>query len=228
MDDHAGGGGFVLTTFRPSSLPHTTNPGLLIMYIFILLVAFALLLTGCSDSQPSGTLPSHAPVSQSAADAVRKSLDGHVKIDIKITELPGRLVRIHGTTNLPEGTELMLSIEGRFKGEFDGQSKSSVQADGTFQSESFGPQQRTKGGHIRCKGTHANFSCPARSRQANCRGKRRKADWSACSKLGKPGVTVSASQEFTIGGANIAGSRTTSHRASQGVPRPTEQDIRLA
>ena len=34
-------------------------------------------------------------------------------------------------------------------------------------------------------------------------------------KDGQLGVTVSADKEFTIGGADIAGSRKTSHRASQ-------------
>lgn len=76
---------------------------------------------------------------QRAVKPARAVLDGDVTITISVTELSGARVRLSGMTNLPTGTHLMLSVEEKAQGGFIGQAKCSVAADGSFESETFGP-----------------------------------------------------------------------------------------
>jgi hypothetical protein len=63
-----------------------------------------------------------------------------VTLTINVTKLPDNYVRISGTTNLPSGTKLMMSVEEKMDGGFFGQDSCVVSNEGTFSSESFGPK----------------------------------------------------------------------------------------
>lgn len=162
-----------------------------------LLVAFTLLTAGCNDTQLT------APTTPDTAETARKPLGGDVTIDVKVTELADRRVRIHGTTNLPTGTELMLSVEERAQGGFYGQSKCSVLADGSYQSESFGPANGLKDGAYvaevvmpipRVQPGHVQEIIGTNGEKLS----------GPLVEAGNFGVTVSANKEFTIGGAQAS------------------------
>lgn len=72
-------------------------------------------------------------------DPVQMRLQDDVSITLKVSELPSRHSRIEGTTNLPSGTNLMLGVKERVPGGFNGSSKCVVADDGSFESESFAP-----------------------------------------------------------------------------------------
>ncbi|OGQ94066.1 MAG: hypothetical protein A2521_09720 [Deltaproteobacteria bacterium RIFOXYD12_FULL_57_12] len=69
-----------------------------------------------------------------------------VTLTINVTKLPDNRVHINGKTNLPLGTELMLSVEEKMNNGFLGQSSCVVSDKGTFSSELFGPKGGLKDG----------------------------------------------------------------------------------
>lgn len=177
----------------------------------------ALLIAGCGDSAPTQTptasnpaTGSHSNTTQRAAsdqpvavEPERRPLDGDVTIDVNVTELPGRRIRLNGTTNLPTSTNLMLSVEERMQGGFRGQSKCSVASDGSFDSEAFGPHGGLKDGLY-----VAEVMMPiARVQPDNVKkviGENGENLSGPLVENGSFGVTLSAKKEFTIGGAQAA------------------------
>lgn len=167
----------------------------------------ALLIAGCGDS--TRTL-SHSNTNQRAVsdqpvtvEPARRPLDGDVTIDVNVTELPDRRIRLHGTTNLPTNTNLMLSVEERMQGGFRGQSKCSVASDGSFNSEAFGPRGGLKDGLY-----VAEVMMPIpRVQPDNVKkviGENGENLSGPLVENGSFGVTLSAKKEFTIGGAQAA------------------------
>jgi len=67
-------------------------------------------------------------------------------LTINVTKLPDNRICIIGKTNLPLGTELMLSVEEKMNNGFFGQSSCVVSDKGTFNSEAFGPKGGLKNG----------------------------------------------------------------------------------
>ncbi len=133
----------------------------------------------------------------------RKPLGGDVTIKLHVTDLADHRVRIQGTTNLPTGTELMLSVDERAEGGFHGGSKCSVLADGSFQSELFGPANGLDEGAYVAK---VLMPIP-RVQPDHVRkiiGENGEKLTGPLVESGKIGITVSASQEFTIGDAQAS------------------------
>lgn len=182
-------------------------------------LVLVLLITGCGDTTHTQTPTPSTPakVSQSkpntnqpvtlvqpvAVEPARSPLDGDVTININVIELPDRCVRLHATTNLPTNTNLMLSVKERMQGGFDGQSECSVAADGSFDSEAFGPRGGLKDGLYVAK-----IVMPYPHLQPK---NVKKVIGESGEKLSGPlaengsfGITVSAEKEFTIGGAQAA------------------------
>lgn len=147
--------------------------------------------------------PQPAKPVQLVAEPIRTPLNGDVAITIEVTELPKGRVRLCGTTNLPTDTVLMLSVEEKAQGGFNGQSKCSVAADGSFNSEAFGPPNGLKDGVY-----VADVVMPIPRVQSESV---RQAIGVNGENLSGPlvengpfGVTVSAKKEFTIGGERAA------------------------
>ena len=136
-------------------------------------------------------------------EAARTPLDGDVTITVDVTELPDRRVRLHGTTNLPTDTNLMLSVKERAQGGFYGQSKCSVAADGLFDSGAFGPRAGLKDGVY-----VADVVMPIPHVQPDNVKKIIGENGDNLSgplvENGSFGVTVSVEKEFTIGGVQAA------------------------
>jgi len=61
-----------------------------------------------------------------------------VSISVQHAILPDGRVQVYGKTNLPVGTELMISVREKVASGFYGQSRCTVTGDGAFRSESFG------------------------------------------------------------------------------------------
>lgn len=68
------------------------------------------------------------------------ALDGDVTLTLNVMKQSDKRVRLDGTTNLPPGTKLMLSVSEKIENGFLGQSSCFVSSDGTFESEAFGPK----------------------------------------------------------------------------------------
>lgn len=126
------------------------------------------------------------------------ALGGDVTLTLDVTKLPGNRVQLSGKTNLPRGTELMLSVEERMGGGFLGQSKSVVADGGTFTSEAFGPNDGLQDGRY---GAEVMMPIPAMqppSVQAII-GENGQNLTGALVEKGILGVTVSRQAEFVIG-----------------------------
>lgn len=103
----------------------------------LLIPSLLFLVLGCSDQQnPLTQKPSRQHAHSAEFTLSRRS--GDVTIMIQPEILPNRSVRIGGKTNLPKGTQLMISVEEKAVSGFIGQSKCSVEDGGRFQSEPFG------------------------------------------------------------------------------------------
>ncbi|EAQ80496.1 SHD1 domain-containing protein [Blastopirellula marina] len=74
------------------------------------------------------------------------ALGDDVELVLTIVEQPDNHVQLAGTTNLPPGTKLMLSVKEKMENGFSGQSSCIVSKDGTFRSETFGPRDGLKDG----------------------------------------------------------------------------------
>jgi hypothetical protein len=79
--------------------------------------------------------------------AVPSMLIGHsvsrsddVALTVDVAKLPDNRVRLSGTTNLPPGTKLILTVSEKSKNGFGGQSSCNVSEAGTYSSEAFGPK----------------------------------------------------------------------------------------
>lgn len=152
--------------------------------------------TSSPDQQPSATV-------QPPAGSARTPLEGDVTIIVEVTELPDGRVHLHGTTNLPTDTNLMLSVEERAESGFMGQSKCAVASDGAFNSEAFGPASGLKDGVY-----VAGVVMPIPRVQPESVKQIIGSDGENLSgplvENGTFGVTVSAEKEFTIGGEQAA------------------------
>jgi hypothetical protein len=181
-------------------------------------LVLALLLTGCSDtpqtqrptsSTPPKVQPTQSNTNRPAApvqpvlETTRTPLDGDVTITIQVTELPDQRVRLHGTTNLPTETNLMLSVEELAQGGFHGQSKCSVAADGSFDSETFGPSGGLKDG-VYVAGVVMPIARVQPDNVKRIIGDNGEKLSGPLVENGSFGVTVSAENKFTIGGPQAA------------------------
>lgn len=98
------------------------------------------------NSTPEAPRPSpteQADAATPASPALPPFKDG-VVLNIKVEGEPGRKPRISGETNLPEGTELSIGIEGKTSN-FSGGDKAIVSG-GWFRSVPFGPEGGLKPG----------------------------------------------------------------------------------
>jgi DNA-directed RNA polymerase subunit RPC12/RpoP len=134
-----------------------------------------------------------------ATEAKRKN----VQLELNVTELPERRVKLYGTTNLPAGTKLMLSVTETVANGFAGQSKLSVQADGSFSFESFGPKNGLHDGiYIAEALMPVPFVQPESVQKIIGRNGENLSG--SLVKQGKIGITVSVKKEFSIGGKAAA------------------------
>lgn len=165
------------------------------------LFALAVMLAGCDTAaKQSVKVPLKDSAPAEHIGTVRKPLNGDVTIDLTASELPDRRIRLHGTTNLPAGTTLMLSVAERMQGGFIGQTKGSVASDGSFSSDALGPTGGLKDGlYI------AEVVMPVPSVQPD---DARRIIGDNGEHLSGPlvengafGVTISTKKEFTVGGA---------------------------
>lgn len=140
-------------------------------------------------------------------------LDADVWLNVEVTELQDGRVRIGGSTNLPTGTRLMLSVEELAHGGFHGQSKCSVLAGGSIESEPFGPVTGLKDGKY-----SAEVLMPIPRVQPDHVKQIIGADGENLSgplvDTGSLGASLSAEKEFTIGGVLAA-----SHQKERGDAR---------
>lgn len=166
-----------------------------------LLSALALMLAGCDTAaKQSATVLLNDSVAAEAVGTIRQPLDGDVTITLTASELPDGRIRLHGTTNLPASTTLMLSVAERMEGGFIGQTKCSVAADGSFSSEGFGPSSGLEDGlYI------AEVVMPIPSVQPDDArrviGDNGENLTGPLVENGAFGVTISTKKEFTVGGA---------------------------
>jgi hypothetical protein len=87
-----------------------------------------------------------AAKSNPRSSTVGMAVTGDVFVNIETVSIETHWVRIRGITNLPQGTILMLSVEEASPSGFQGQSRTAVGFDGTFESELFGPTDGLKNG----------------------------------------------------------------------------------
>ncbi len=117
---------------------------------------------------------------------------------LNVTEMPDKRVRLNGTTNLPSGTKLMLSVQEKMDNGFLGDSSCSVSPDGGFEFEAFGPRGGLKDGRYVAEVTMpvAAVQPAAVKKVIGKNGEKLTGplveNWSF-------GVTVSQQKEFTIG-----------------------------
>lgn len=170
-------------------------------------LVLALLITGCGDTPrsqtPTSSAPATVPPSSNTNQPARTPLNGDVTIKVNVTELPDRRVRLYGTTNLPTDTNLLLSVKERAQGGFYGQSKCCIAADGSFDSETFGPRGGLNDG-VYVAGVVMPIPRVQPDNVKKLIGENGERLSGPLVKNGSFGVTVSAEKEFTIGGAQAA------------------------
>jgi len=108
-------------------------PQALRLIVFVLVMA---LVTPSSGQQPGGSGPATTQPSAEATPLPPLNDRAAIRIDVQV--LPTKKVLVRGKTNLPKGTELMVSVEEPFAGGFSGQSKCTVGDRGTFEAGPFG------------------------------------------------------------------------------------------
>lgn len=170
----------------------------------LLVTLTAMAIAGCSANheEPAATPRRSVPHDVSAGSSPpRQTLDGDVALTLEVSELQGRRVRLSGTTNLPAGTELMLSVTEQVERGFHGGSRTRVSSGGTFQSEAFGPP----GGFAVGRYT-AEVLMPIPAVQPvevkAVIGNQGEKLTGPLVQHGSFGITVSRATEFTIGGAD--------------------------
>jgi hypothetical protein len=168
--------------------------------MFTVLAVLVVITAGCdNDSKPSDTLPSEESPPAEASSTAYKPIDGDVTIEMTVTEQPDKRIRLHGTTNLPNKTNLILSIEERMQGGFFGQSKCSVASDGSFSSEAFGAADGLKDG-LYIAGVIMPIPRVQSDDVRKIIGENGEHLSGPHVKNSNYGVTISAKKEFTIGG----------------------------
>jgi hypothetical protein len=186
-----------------------------------------LVLLGCGKSSRVQTTPAPAPSPSTNADSsqevapihtpritdsfAQQPLVGDVLINLNVTILPDQRARLSGTTNLPNGTKLMLSVEETLENGFLGQS-SCVVSEGAFISESFGRTGGlTPGEYI------ADVTMPLPMVQPEAVkavvGKNGENLRGPLVRQNSAGVTASRSMKFTVGGPSAL--RIQAERAEQ-------------
>lgn len=181
--------------------------------VSVIALAVALFVGSSDPKQPADHTPfqndelaQHAErkrEDRAGSGAIRKPLDGDVRIDISVTQDERRRVRIHGATNLPPGTDLMLSIAERLRGGFFGQSRCSVLDDRSFQSEPFGPAGGLDDGvYVASVTMPFTYLQPDHVQQVI--GENGENLSGPLVQVGISGATVSADREFTVGGADAS------------------------
>lgn len=140
------------------------------------------------------------PVAQSSA--ARPSLSERVYLDLEIDLASPRRPAIRGETNLPDGTVLMTSVEGKDSG-FYGQDKARV-SNGRFSSGPFGPLSGLAPGEY-----EADVTMPLpRLQDASVRAVIGERGEKLKGKLVSPdslGATVSAAKAFRVGNTGERG-----------------------
>lgn len=179
-------------------------------YRYVLLI-FTLLIVSCSDNSNSSAADSAVLEAENnventqtssqpkASEETITTLDEDAVIELKVTELADNRVRLHGTTNLPSSTNLMLSVQERIEGGFHGQSKVSVSSNGAFESEVFGPAGGLKDGLYVAGVTMPIPSVQPDSVKAII-GRQGENLSGSLVEQGEIGVTLSTEKEFSIGG----------------------------
>ena len=126
------------------------------------------------------------------------ALDGDVTLTLKVAKQKDNRVQLSGKTNLPPGTKVMLSVEEKMDNGFMGQSSCFIADDGTFESESFGPNGGLSHGRY-----VANATMPIPAVQpANVKriiGDKGEKLTGPLVEKGTFGVTVSQTTAFSIG-----------------------------
>jgi len=123
-----------------------------------------------------------------------------VTLSLEVTSLPDKRVRLSGRTSLPPATALILSVEEKMKGGFQGQSKCVVAESGLFESETFGPKDGLRDGRYVAEVMMPIPAVQPPSVQAVI-GKNGEHLTGDLVKKGGIGVTVSQQEEFAVGAA---------------------------
>ena len=126
------------------------------------------------------------------------ALDGDVTLTLNVTKQPDKRVQLKGTTNLPPGTKLMLSVSEKMEDGFLGQSSCFVSNDGTFESEAFGPKGGLKDGRYVAEATMPIPSVQSAEVKRVIGSKGENLSGPLVEK-GRFGVTLSQQAEFAIG-----------------------------
>ncbi len=189
---------------------------------------FVLVLASCDASTPRSSQlegePSH-PMAQSPAAVERMpegespaeigpatTLQNEVSLTLNVANLPSKRVRLSGTTNLPSGTKLSLSVEEVLENGFFGQSTCFVSSNGDFESEAFGPEGGLKDGRY-----VANATMPVASVQPTAVkkviGNHGENLTGSLVKKGSLGIIVSQQKEFAIGAMPEAAQAERKHRS---------------
>ncbi|MEM6331194.1 MAG: SHD1 domain-containing protein [Planctomycetota bacterium] len=167
-----------------------------------------LLIVGCDASTPSSSRPASVPSTITDENTPTNQpstqinsapvFDGDVSLTLNVTEVAGKRVRLNGTTSLPSGTKLMLSVQEKMENGFMGQSSCSVSTDGAFESETFGPRGGLKDGRYVAQVTMPIAAVqPAAVKEVI--GSNGEKLTGPLVENGSFGVTVSEQKEFTIG-----------------------------
>lgn len=143
------------------------------------------------------------PTEEFFVEAKNAIAPDEVTITIEIVKIPGGRIRIHGTTNLPADTNLMLSVDEQSQDGFIGQSKCSVAKNGTFVSETFGPTDGFEDG-VYVAGVVMPIPRMQPDNVKKIIGSNGENLLGPFVENGSFGVTVSLEKEFTIGGVQAA------------------------
>lgn len=172
----------------------------------IALALLLVLIVGCRDASPS--LPPEPQPAQSTkatptpadppAPHKPEGIGGDVAITFEVERLPGRKVRLVGSTNLPEGTHLGLGVWHRTRRDFFMQSSLTVPEGGRFTSEVFGPKSGLIDGPYRATVTMPVVDLQPESIRRII-GQKGETLTGPLVERGRYGVTASATVEFEVG-----------------------------
>lgn len=159
------------------------------------------------EADPGGA-PEANPEQPNPEDGLGKEarvvLGGDATISINVVVLPGRRVRVVGTTNLPENTNFLVTVEDTVPG-FIGQTKCRVRADGRFETESFGAKTGLPDGVYTAQVVMPwTLLQPAQVQNiTGVKGEHLTGPLVA-KRDGQFGVTLTATKEFSVGGPKAA------------------------
>ncbi len=126
------------------------------------------------------------------------SIDFGVVLEITVEQLAERRVRIHGNTNLPPDTKLLVSLKDRQRRSVSGQSQCAVSKEGEFHSEAVGPPEGLRDGVYVAEVVmpHPREQSESVQRTIGMHGERL---WGPRVQQGPAGKLVFVAREFTIG-----------------------------